>query len=213
MQRRFTYHHFKKPINFLRSCIFGLIIFFNCSTHAQSLILNYKVVQNSKVIGWIKLEKKDSGDAYRLLFDCETKKRFLILITVIEKQQSLFRNGIMMQSSVYRKINNDIKVNKRTTHKAGYYEINNKSHLKLIKTDVINYNQLSMYFFEPVNINGFYSELFDAHIFIKKIQAHAYEIELPDGTKNVYYYKNGICSKVKIVRSLFTAEFILSENF
>jgi hypothetical protein len=67
-----------------------------------------------------------------------------------------------------------------------------------------------MYFFEPVDVNEFYSEHFDTHISIKKIQAHAYEIELPDGTKNVYYYKNGICSKVKIVRSLFTAEFILS---
>jgi hypothetical protein len=213
MQRRFTYHHFKKPINFLRSCIFGLIIFFNCSTHAQSLILNYKVVQNSKVIGWIKLEKKDSGDAYRLLFDCETKKRFLILITVIEKQQSFFKNGIMMQSSVYRKINNDIKVNKRTTYKTNYYEVNNKNNLLQLKLNGISYNQLSLYFFEPVNINKVYSEHYDKYLSIKKTQAGCYVIEYPDGSKNYYYYKNGICSKVKIVRSLFTAEFILSENF
>jgi hypothetical protein len=47
------------------------------------------------------------------------------------------------------------------------------------------------------------------YISIKKIETHAYEIELTDGTKNIYYYKNGICSKVKIKSALFTAEFVL----
>ena len=209
MQRRFTYYHSKKLQCFFCICIFVFITFFPCSMQAQSVVLNYKVVQNNKVIGWMKLEKKDSTDTYRLLFDCVTKKRLLILITIVEKQQSCFKNGILMQSSVYRKINNDIKVNKLTTHKTGYYEINNKSKRKQLKTDAINYNQLSMYFLEPENMNSFYSELFDAYITIKKIQTHNYEIELPDGNKNCYYYKNGICNRVKINSTLFTAEFIL----
>lgn len=210
MQLRFTYHHFKKLQCLLYICIFVFVTFFSCSVKAQSLVLNYKIVQNSKVIGWIKLEKKDSGDAYQLFFDCVTKKRMLVLITIFEKQQSFFKNGILMQSSVFRKINNDIKVNKLTTHKAGYYEINNKNNLMRLKLDAINYNQLSMYFFEPLNVSEVYSEHYDKYFPIKKTQANCYVIEYPDGSKNHYYYKNGICSKVKIERSFFTAEFLLN---
>lgn len=168
MLKRFA-HSFKRLHGFLYSCILVLILCYP-QLQAQSLILNYKVVQNNKIIGWIKLEKKDSGDAYRLLFDCETKKRVLVLITIIEKQQSCFRNGTLIQSSIYSKINNDVKMDKLTTYKTGYYEINNKRRLKQVQTSAINYNQLSMYFFEPANVNEFYSEHFDTRISIKKIE-------------------------------------------
>lgn len=211
MQTKFIYNNCKVPNNFLFCCILAFTVCLTCGLQAQSVILNYKVVQNNNTIGWIKLEKKDSTDAYQLLFSCETKKRILILITIIEKQQSFFRDGIMIQSSVYRKINNDIKVNKLTTYKTNYYEINNKNNLMQLKLNAISYNQLSLYFFEPVNISEVYSEHYDKYFSIKKMQVGCYVVEYPDGSKNYYYYKNGVCIKVKVERSLFTAEFVLTK--
>ncbi len=116
-----------------------------------------------------------------------------------------------MQSSVYRKINNDIKVDKHTTCKPGYYEINNKNNITQLKLKPVTYNQLSLYFFEPANIDEFYSEHYDKFLSIIKVQPGCYLVQYPDGNKNYFYYEKGVCVRVSIKQSLFNAEIILSQ--
>ena len=178
---------------------------------AQSQILNYKVVQNNSVIGWLKLERKDSLNSSLITSSSEIKKRFLLLFTIIENQEVLFQNGMMMRSYVYRKVNSDIKVNKRTTYTGNHYEVKKGKFLTLINLSSITYNQLSLYFFEPVNVREVYSDNYERYLKIEKTGNEFYTMELPEGNKNYYYYKNGVCSKVKVEQSLFTIEFILSD--
>jgi hypothetical protein len=157
----------------------------------------------------MKLEKKDSINAYRIMLNSETKKKFVFLFTIIQDEQSVFENGVMTHSYEYRKINNNIKENKRTTYKGSYYEIKKENSTSQVKLSNITYNQLSLYFFEPVNISRVYSDNYEQYIKIEKKENQFYAIEFPDGNKNSYYYSNGICSKVKVEQSFFTIEFIL----
>ena len=188
-----------------------VVVFTGFCIPDQSKILNYKIVQNNNTIGWMKLEKKDSINAYRIMLNSETKKRFVFLFTIIQAEQSVFENGVMTHSYEYRKINNNIKENKRTTYKGSYYEIKKGISISQVKLSNITYNQLSLYFFEPVNISQVYSDNYEQYIKIEKRENQFYAIEFPDGNKNSYYYSNGICSKVKVEQSLFTIEFILSK--
>ncbi|MEO8712679.1 MAG: DUF6134 family protein [Parafilimonas sp.] len=189
----------------------AVIIFSGFCVPEQSKILNYKIVQNNNVIGWMKLEKKDSINAYRITLNSETKKRFVFLFTIIQAEQSLFENGILTHSYSYRKINNDIKENKHTDSKGSCYEIKKENSITQIKLSNITYNQLCLYFFEPVNISQLYSDSYEQNLKIEKKENQLYVIEFPDGNKNSYSYSNGICSKVKVEQSLFTIEFILSQ--
>jgi hypothetical protein len=102
-------------------------------------------------------------------------------------------------------------VNKHTTYKGSYYEIKKENSVKQVKLSNITYNQLCLYFFEPVNISEVYSDSYEQNLLIEKKENQFYVIEFPDGNKNSYYYNNGVCSKVKVEQSLFTIEFILSE--
>ena len=176
----------------------------------QSRALKYKVVEKNNVIGWMNLEKKDSAHAYQITLNSEIKKRFVFLFIFIENQHAVFENGVLVQLHVYRKINNDIKVNKQTKKAGDYYKIQKGNVLKQAAISNIKCNQLSLYFFEPVNIAQVYSDNYEQYLKIEKSSDQSYVLALPDGNKSYYYYTNGICTKVKMVQSFFTVEFILS---
>jgi len=185
-----------------------VLIFSTSSIWAQQLQLNYKVVQDGNNIGWLKLQKNDSAETSIIHFDSEVKKRILFLISIIEKQEVLFRNGVMIKSYLYRKVNEDIKADKLTIYAGDHYKINKAKDSKSMMINNIRYNQLSLYFFEPVNIRQIYSDNFERFLTIEK-KNDCYQLKLPDGNTTSYYYTNGICSKVKVEHNLFSVDFIL----
>src|SRR4051812_26347950 len=185
-----------------------VLLLFTCSVSAQQLQLNYKVVQNGNNIGWLKLQKNDSSETSVIRFNSEVKKRFLFLFSMIEKQEVLFQNGLMIKSYVYRKVNEDVKINKLTIYKGDHYIVSEEKSLKSVMINNIRYNQLCLYFFEPINIRQIYSDNFECLLTVEKMKKDCYQIKLPDGNTNYYYYTNGICSKVKVEHNLFSVDFI-----
>jgi len=172
-------------------------------------VLTYNVVQNNDVIGWLKLDKRDSANSSFIKFSSEIKKRVVFLFTIIEKQEAFFQNGIMTYSYVYRKINDNIKVNKFTTYVSGHYLVKKDKSYTPLMLNNIAYNQLSLYFYEPATIQQVYSDNYEQYLKIEKSGNQYYTLKLPGGNKNTYYYSNGVCTKVKVEQSLFTVEFIL----
>jgi hypothetical protein len=190
---------------FLLTCVTFLL----CISSVFGQKLKYNVVQNNDVIGWLKLDKKDSANFSLIKFSSEIKKRLVILFTVIEEQEALFQNGILTRSYVYRKINDDIKVNKQTIYTGDHYVIKNEKTSTPLMLNNIAYNQLSLYFREPNSINEVYSDHYERYLKIEKNGNENYTLKLPNGNKNTYYYSNGVCTKVKVEQSLFTIEFVL----
>ncbi|MEP6845956.1 MAG: DUF6134 family protein [Panacibacter sp.] len=178
---------------------------------AQNLTLTYKVMQGNKEIGWLKLQRKDSCSSTFITCESEVKKRVLVMFSVQEKQDVLFRNGIMIRSHVYRKVNDDVKVNIYTLNQGTHYVINKTKSSEQLMISGIRDNQVSIYFKEPVNINQMYSDSYQRFLDIKNLGNHSYTINFPGGDTNNYYYTNGICTKVKLNHSLFSAEFVLTK--
>lgn len=195
----------KRSIIFFVIQVLALLIF---SSHLLSQEVDFTVVQNNARIGWIHLKKTDSGSNSTIELNSEIRKRVVLLISVVEKQQVFFNDGIMMRSYVYRKVNDDIKMNKHTLLTGNHYEVNSNNISQKISIQRIHYNQLSLYFKEPVNISKVYSDSYQQFLPIVKIENGSYKITMPDGNTNYYYYKNGVCTRIKVAHSLFTAEFI-----
>lgn len=168
-------------------------------------------MQGGNSIGWVKIDKNDSASNCLITLGSEIKKRMIFLFTIIENQEVLFQNGLMMRSYVYRSINKDIKSNKRTSFQGTHYQVTKATTSNQVALNRIDYNFLSLYFLEPVNIKQVYSDNFEQLLNIEKISNY-YKIKLPDGNTTSYYYTNGICSKVKVEQSLFTIEFVLTQN-
>jgi len=201
-----VYHNRSIKISFL---LIHFALFLSIVSFTQRSVLTYNVVQNNDVIGWLKLDKRDSANSSFIKFSSEIKKRVVFLFTIIEKQEAFFQNGIMTYSYVYRKINDNIKVNKFTTYVSGHYLVKKDKSSTPLMLNNIAYNQLSLYFYEPATIQQVYSDNYEQYLKIEKSGNQYYTLKLPGDNKNTYYYSNGVCTKVKVEQSLFTVEFIL----
>ena len=111
----------------------------------------------------------------------------------------------MTWSSIYRKMNGSVKADKKIKATGNIYTIYNEDKTEKLNNYPIRYNMLSLYTNEPVNFSTVFSDNFQQLLTIQTINPHHYKIKFPDGNSNEYFYTNGMCTKVKISHSLYSA--------
>jgi hypothetical protein len=121
------------------------------------------------------------------------------------KEVSRFREGKLQHSYYFKKTNGNVKADRNTRLVGNIYEIQDKNKTKLNITPV-TYNTLCMYFQEPVTIRKVYSDNHQRFLDIEKEKDGGYRIVSPDNTTNTFYYSAGICYRVKIDHSFYSAE-------
>ncbi len=187
-----------------------LLILSSFPEHCKSQTLNYKVVRNGSEIGWMKLEKTCEGNYCKMFLNSDIKFRILIQLTAYVFESAYFLNGKLVYSSQYHKSNGKVNVNKQTRFTGNGYEVieDNESAKLNIGSDV-SFNLLSLYFREPVSLTKVYCDKQQCYAAIEKTTDGGYRIRFPNGNSNCFYYQNGICTKVKIEHTFYSAEIIL----
>src|SRR6188768_3968384 len=120
------------------------------------------------------------------------------------------RTVLTMESEVNTRFIFNIKVDKKTRANGNNYTVYKGNKTETLNNYPIRYNMLSVYISEPVNITKVYSDNFQQQIDILKIADHHYKIKFPDGNYNEYFYTDGVCSKIEIHHSLYSASIELS---
>ena len=177
-------------------------------TKSQNSLLNYKIVQGGDDIGWLRLEKNITGSRTNLSLVSELRTRIIFLIEVSAKETSIFENGSLLYSSQYRKTNGTVKVNKQTSRVVDKYVVNDNGEKQYLSIPVVVTNLLSLYFQEPTSFSTVYCDKYETFIKITKTDDGGYKVEFPDGNSNTFYYTWGICTKVKISHTFYTAQII-----
>lgn len=176
---------------------------------AQHQQLNYKIVQGGDDIGWLRLEKYIAGNRSNLLLISEIKTRILFLITVSAKELSTYENGKLIYSSQFRKTNGSTKLDKQTRFAANKYEVLENGERINLSIPFIGTNLLSLYFQEPLGITQVYCDNYKCFTGVTKMVDGGYKVKFPDGNSNRFYYNRGVCTKVKISHTFYSAEIIL----
>jgi hypothetical protein len=205
-------HHYKN--NLLRILFLGiavlLLFLIPALPKSQNQQLRYKIIQGGDNIGWLQLNKKNSGDTSSLSLVSEIKKRFFLLITVSAKESAVYKGRQLIYSSQFRKNNDDTRLNKQTKFIAGRYEVEDEGEKQHLTYSFIGTNLLCLYFQEPVGINTVYCDNHSCFLNINKTEDGGYKVKFPDGNSNCFYYSNGICTKVVINHTFYTAQIILN---
>ncbi|HUS02575.1 MAG TPA: DUF6134 family protein [Chitinophagaceae bacterium] len=190
------------------------LVAFNICNHsiAQERKLVYDVVRNGKVIGEINFVEISQGQKKFLSMNSNVETTVIIPIKDHTAETTGFNKGIMVYSSFYQKQTGSDEVKKTTTISGKKYKATNNGESKLINLPSVRYNTLMLYTNVPANINKVFSGNFQQMLDIKKIAENKYRLMLPEGKVNDYTYKNGICTKVEIVRSMGTVQFVLREE-
>ncbi len=186
-----------------------LITFLPIISLAQSEQLDYNIMFNGTTIGWLKLEKNEVGNKSNLQLTSEIKTNILFPIKVFSKETSTYENGKLIYSSQFRKTNGKTKIDKEIKLHENQYEIIENNKKTKLSYPVIDTNLLSLFFQEPKCTKEVYCD--NQQRFIKPIKMDdgGYKMKFPNGNCNSYYYKEGICIKVKVEHKFYEAEIII----
>ena len=186
----------------------SFLLLLTCTTlcvSAQEKRLTYNIKRNGDVVGNIRFLQGISGSRTVLTMESEVNTRFIFNFTANAKEEVIYDNGIMTWSSIFRKLNGSVKVDKKTKANGNAYTVYRGTKTETLNSYPIRYNMLSVYIIEPVNITKVYSDNFQQQVDIQKIGDHHYKIKFPDGNYNEYFYTSGVCSKILIHHSLYSA--------
>ena len=175
------------------------------SINAQEKKLEYNIKRNGDVVGNIHFIQGVAGNRTVLTMESEVNTRFIFNFKAKAKEEVIYDNGIMTWSSIFRKLNGNVKVDKKTKANGNAYTVYRGTKTETLNNYPIRYNMLSVYIIEPVNITKVYSDNFQQQVDIQKIGDHHYKIKFPDGNYNEYFYTSGVCSKIVIHHSLYSA--------
>lgn len=187
-------------------------VFFPMNTIAQNPQLNYKVRFHGEDIGWLKLEKSTIGNKLNLQLTSEIKTKIIYPITVFSKETSTFENGKLVYSSSFRKTNGSTKLDKQTKLVGNSYEVTEDGEREQLSFPLIDNNLLSLYFEEPTNLKTVYCDKRSSFVNITKTSDGGYQMKFSNGNSNCFYYKNGICTRVKIEHLFYTAEIVFAQG-
>jgi len=202
----------KKYLPFVAAILLLVILLiFSTNSYSQNKTLNYQIIRNGDKVGSLLFSETSTGDLDYLKMESDVKTRLIFTFTAHASEEAVYNNGILLRSSIYRRLNGTEKANKQ--HQATgnrQYLIRTGETSELTKTYPITYNMLSLYSKEPENISKVYSDNFQTFLAIEKAASHKYKITLPDGNYNYYYYKNGILNLVEVHHSFYSANIVLT---
>ena len=124
-------------------------------------------------------------------------------IRVTVQEEAHYHKERLISSSSKRIVNGRSRGNKQTKSVGDGYIITDDGKEGRLDSKAIAYDFLRLYFKEPVAISELYSDYYQKLLSIKTLSQHIYQIDLPEGGSNTYYYENGICRKVDIRSTLF----------
>jgi len=194
-----------RPTNYISRSFLLLLTCATLCVSAQEKKLAYNIKRNGDIVGNIRFVQGISGSRTVLTMESEVNTRFIFNFKANAKEEVIYDNGIMIWSSIFRKLNGNVKVDKKTKANGSAYTVYKGNKTETLNNYPIRYNMLSVYIIEPVNITKVYSDNFQKQIDIQKITDHHYKIKFPDGNYNEYFYANGVCSKIEIHHSMYSA--------
>ena len=202
----------KKYLPFVAAILLLIILLiFSTNSYSQNKKFNYQIIRNGDKVGSLLFSETSTDDLDYLKMESDVKTRLIFTFTAHASEEAVYNNGILLRSSIYRRLNGIEKANKQ--HEATgnrQYLIRTGKTSEFTKTYPITYNMLSLYSKEPENISKVYSDNFQTFLAIEKAASHKYKITLPDGNYNYYYYKNGILNLVEVHHSFYSANIILT---
>ena len=185
-------------------------LFISFDPAAQTQILHYDVLRNNKVIGAIKAVKRVHSQVTEFNVESDVNFDMLIDYHIHSVMRAAFNGEQLKESSLLRKVNGKEKTNTQIVWQLDKYLIKDKSSTVTFG-EKIKFTTACLMNIEPLHATKIFSENFKQFIPVKEIKPHTYELQLPDGNRNIYKYENGICVWASVETTLSGAQFRLKK--
>ena len=165
--------------------------------------LSFDIVNKEKSIGQVSINKQTDGTITTYVIKSSVEARFLMKFKAYGYETSIYENDTLVYSSIYRKINNRVKVDQVVEYKEGNYYLNNNRKVELNKPEIIQCNIVQLFFNEPIGITKVYCDKQQRFLRIKSLGGGKYKVQFNKGSYNVFYYQDGKCTYVEAIGTFY----------
>lgn len=177
---------------------------------ALSQSYEYQIFKGNKPIGNILTNKIEKGSLTEFSIESNATFRIIFEFSTQFKFETSFSDGKLCRSFTKNMLNDSERESTEITWESGKYKITkDNDEVSFLDIKRPQYAMANLYYQEPVEVHEVFSERFGEYLPIKNIGSKQYELTLPDGKTNIYTYKDGRCSEVKVNHMLATLYFKL----
>jgi len=172
--------------------------------------LNYTVYVAGKNVGKLKAEcTKEANNTFYIRLETRIHLPFKDIVSLIEARYS---GNELVSSSSQKHINDNLKEKITVTRQQNtYHLVNTSEKVNTYFPAPIDFSVGRLYHFMPQGLTTIFSERLGAFIPIKETKKDVFELIQPDGKKNTFVYKYGICTEMQTEMLAFSVRFQLSE--
>src|SRR6266542_3284759 len=178
--------NYLRNIAALSLCV--IILMLALTGYSQKKSLSFHILRSGNKVGTVHFSETSFGGTDSLMVESNVRTKLVSNFIGYGREYAIFSNGILLQSSIYRQLNGDEKLNKQHRLDNGQYIISNKKNSKVMKTYPINYNMLSLCSKEPENIDHVYSNNYET--FLPSLTGKKDNgLKINNATSNLEHYK------------------------
>jgi hypothetical protein len=171
--------------------------------------LTYTVYVSGSKRGTLHAQLIRSTDkSYKIRLETKIHFPFTDVLSLI--QVNYTTSGLESASS-FKKINNHVNEQISLQKTNGGYILTNDAGQKNRIITQIPFSVGRLYHHEPLGMKELFSERLGAFVPIKNLREGEYELIQPDGKKNVFVYRYGICTEMRTEMMACNVRFVLSE--
>jgi hypothetical protein len=171
--------------------------------------LEFNIVHRSDVKGTVQLYDHWEGNIRHIKAESLVQTNFLFQISVRTIEEAVYKEGMLIFSGFYQKINDNEKSNRSIVWKNGSYQFIGKINSAKLPDHPVENTILSLYYKEPVNVHEVFSDNFQEYLPVCKTATGQYRVDLPNGNSDFYNYKGGRLVRVEVEQPFYSLQFIL----
>lgn len=185
-------------------------LFLSTSSVSYGQTLLYDIYKGNDRIGEIKVEKVTSANKVHYEANSTARFRTLWMNDLSTNTTADFVNNELNYSMSKIVLNDKIREHSVTKKEGSFYNYFKHPEERYKKKETpFSLSTVTLYYKEPLGVKQIFSENYQQLCDLKTIGANAYELALPDGKVNQYFYKNGKLVEVKVIRTFVDLSFRL----
>ena len=127
----------------------------------------------------------------------------LLKFCIKGEEKAIFKDGILVYSSVFRSVNNNVKTDHKLIYKKDKYFLTRDGREVLLSLKPISMNLVSLYFKEPKYKKFVYCDNASRMVAIEALGQGKYKVVFDKGKYNIFHYRDGTCVGVEANSKLF----------
>lgn len=175
-------------------CNAALVLLLPVGMMAQTNMFEVRFANHA--IGTIAAQRKVNGHTKNITIRTRVQ---MMLSKVNTDLSNDYSNNVLVASTATRQAGKSSDDKATTIRREGndYYIVHNGAKSTLQETE-IQYCVADLYFAEPRQINRVFSETLGRFLVLHPLGGGEYELQLPEGKKNIFKYKDGSLVEVEI---------------